>query len=597
MTEFSGAQSLRQRVDMVCDVLDSEIAITFSNDCFESQPLTTKSFSGFGREVRRTTAQLLSAGIMPGDVVAAFLPLTPLSYQTLLAAMLIGTVAPLNYFLEADALVQLLKQVKATTLITPASADEDPAFPEKVETIRRELPDLRLVVFGGGRLDGTAIRLQEVEGAADAEWLSNLPRDVNRNMVLMLTGGTTGKPKIVPHTEAMYLALFEAGAHAQGTVRGERILSGLPLFHTSGTLNAGLIPLMAGASIIIPSGKGYRDPEVARRFWDLVTRHRITVGAAVPTVLAAFASSIPSSPVSGLKYILAGGAPLPQSAAEQIRERTGASVVNGWGMTETCGFAVLNPLADPRIETVGLPFDCIEAEVRLPASDGELNTLAQTDQIGELVVRGATVIKQYLDDHPDAFTADGWLRTGDLARLDGTGHLTITGRRKDLIIRGGHNIDPAIIENAAYRHPAVELAAAIGRPDSYAGEIPILFVQPRRSVELDAEELLEFMRPLIPERAAVPKAVHVVEAIPLSGPGKISKLALRREATRSVYQGEADRIAGPAKIIVTVRDDARHGTVAELSDQYGLPADTREEIDAQLKQYSVAACWTEGPSS
>lgn len=597
MTEFSKATSLRERVDMVSGSLGPEIAITFSETCDEHEHLTKISFSEFGDKVRRRTGGLLAAGISAGDVIAVFLPLTPTSYQTLLSAMLVGTVAPLNYLLEAEALVDLLRQVKATTLLTSATAAEDPAFPEKIATIRNALPNIRFVVFGDGPLVGNTIRLDEVEGVSGEAWPAGLPADTNRNMVLMLTGGTTGKPKIVPHTEAMYLALFEAGAHAQGTLRGERMFSALPLFHTSGTLNAGLIPLMAGTSIFIPSAKGYRDPEVAKRFWELVTRYDITLGAAVPTALAAIASNKPSARVPGFKYILTGGAPLPQATAEAIKASSGANVVNGWGMTETCGFSVLNPLDDPRIETVGFPFDCIDAEIRLPAADGNLTALAQTDEIGELVVRGATVITRYLDDYPNAFTPDGWLRTGDLARIDGKGHLTITGRQKDIIIRGGHNIDPDIIESAAYRHPSVELAAAIGRPDSYAGEMPILFVQPRPSAKIDPDELLEFIRPLILERAAVPKSIHVLAVMPLSGPGKISKLILRREAARSVFQDEIDAISGAGKIMVSVQDDSRHGIVAEFLEISEITSDVREEIDEKLKIYSIATRWAEGVTS
>lgn len=595
MTEFSGARSLRERVDMVAESLNQTIAITFSENC--DSPETQITFRSFAVDVRNRTSALLRSGVAPGDVIAAFMPLTPVSYQTLLAAMVVGTVAPLNYLLEAEALIDLLRQVKASVLLTSATAAEDPTFPGKVAIIRNALPDVKVVVFGDAQIAPGTVELDALMSETGEDWPDGLPNDTCRNMVLMLTGGTTGKPKIVPHTEAMYLALLEAGAHAQGALKGERMLSALPLFHTSGTLNAGLIPLMAGASIFIPSARGYRDPDVAKRFWELVERYRITLGAAVPTALAAIASNPPTGPVSGFKHILTGGAPLPQATAEAIRESTGAFVVNGWGMTETCGFSVLNPVDNPRIETVGVPFDCIQAEVRLPAADGNLTVQAGTDQIGELVVRGATVITHYLDDYPDAFTPDRWLRTGDLARIDANGHLTITGRQKDIIIRGGHNIDPEIIEGPAYRHPAVELAAAVGRPDSYAGEVPILFVQLKPDVRLEENELLEFVRPLIVERAAIPKSVHILGVMPLSGPGKISKLILRREAARQVFQHEADAIAGSGKIAVSVHDDARHGIVAELREVNEIPDSVRKDIDEKLKQYSIAARWAEGVTS
>jgi fatty-acyl-CoA synthase len=272
----------------------------------------------------------------------------------------------------------------------------------------------------------------------------------------------------------------------------------------------------------------------------------------------------PACDVSTLKHVLCGGAPLPGSTIEAIAALTGgAGVVEGWGMTETCGFSVLNPKGRPRVGSVGLPFEGVEAQIRSLDDAGEE---LPVDAIGELVVRGDIVISSYADERPGAFTRDGWLRTGDLARRQEDGYLWIVGRAKDIIIRGGHNIDPAIIEMSAYEHPAVELAAAVGRPDRYAGELPILFVQLRAERTADPEDLLNFVQARIHERAAIPKAVHILATMPLSGPGKIHKAALRFEAIRAVMQGEIDAALGDGHgVVVTVVEDELSGTAVALS--------------------------------
>jgi fatty-acyl-CoA synthase len=534
---------------------------------------------------------LVGAGIRPGDKIAAMLPLTPSSYQAMLAGMTAATVAPLNYFLSADALIDLVRQVGARYLLAPPEAADDPGFASKVDAVVKAVPELRLITFGGPTRAGS---IDLDRAAAESSRWPDLPHDSERPIVLMLTGGTTGKPKVVPHSEAMYMALFEAGAHAQGMLDGDRILSPLPLFHTSGALNVGLIPLMAGASIVVPSAKGFRDPAVVACYWDLVERFGITVGGGVPTALAGIANQGAPKRPTALRHLLSGGAPLPQAIAAAIKANVGADVVNGWGMTETCGFSMLNSLTDPRPDTVGRPYDCIEAEIRLAGIDGELGQQAASGQIGELVVRGAIVIKRYLDEYPRAFTADGWLRTGDLARTEPDGSFVITGRAKDIIIRGGHNIDPAMIEEAAYRHPAVELAAAVGKPDNYAGELPVLFVQLRKGDSTSADQILAFVRPLIAERAAVPKAVEIVDPMPLSGPGKISKLMLRKATAQRVFQSEVDRIAAEHGTKVDVTDDAHHGLVAVLSGLEQGQAEIRRKIADALSRYAMPFRWNDG---
>jgi len=176
------------------------------------------------------------------------------------------------------------------------------------------------------------------------------------------------------------------------------------------------------------------------------------------------------------------------------------------------------------------------SRVRVVKIDGEGHLLGDcaTNEIGVIAMAGPGVFSGYLSEthNRGAFVEPGWVNSGDLGRLDEDGYLWITGRAKDLIIRGGHNIDPLAIEEVFFQHPDVAMAAVVGEPDAYAGELPVAFVQLRPGVATDAAELIEFVRDRTPERAAVPVQLYFTEAIPLTAVGKVFKPALRLEAAR-----------------------------------------------------------------
>jgi fatty-acyl-CoA synthase len=231
-----------------------------------------------------------------------------------------------------------------------------------------------------------------------------------------------------------------------------------------------------------------------------------------------------------------------------------------------------------RTGSVGLRLPYTEIRIADVAPDGAIRGDCPTGEIGHVLMRGPQVTPGYLDPRHDrgAVLADGWLDSGDLGRLDPQGYVWLTGRSKDLIIRGGHNIDPVIIEEALNRHPAVETAAAVGLPDSYAGELPMVFVQLRPGAAVTAEELREFCRREIPERAAVPVQVALIPVMPLTGVGKIYKPALRREAAqRALEAAIAPLRAEGTTAAVTVRDDPTHGMLAAV--QVTAPAGASQE--------------------
>ena len=517
----------------------------------------------------------------------------------LVATLIAATLAPVNYFLEVEALVRIVRASGARVALIHRRFDDGADIVDRLRKVHRALPHLRLLVFGiGPGIDEAS----DVDGVATDQSSTSWPesaRERTRERVVALfhTGGTTGLPKLVPHTEAMYDAMLESCGAGEGTAPGETILSGLPLFHTSGILQAGIVPLFNGTHIVIPSSRGFRDGRAISNYWRFVQRYRVTVGAGVPTVLAALTAVAPGGPVTSLKRILVGGAPLARATIARIVEFSGgAEVIEGWGMTETCGFSVLNPHGRTRVGSVGLPFPGVELQIRRFAAGDPSGTVCGVDEVGEIVVRGDIVITRYFDERTAAFSGDGWLRTGDLGRLDPDGYLWITGRLKDIIIRGGHNIDPALIEEPAYQHPAVQLAAAVGRPDKRAGELPVLYVQLKPEATATADELDGFVRERIQERAAMPKAILIVPEIPLSGPGKISKLQLRRRAIADAFQEELSRSSLPeVEIRATTVEDEKSGEIVQLTCVDGTRPDTsaRQRLEAALEGFTIPFRWAD----
>jgi fatty-acyl-CoA synthase len=274
-----------------------------------------------------------------------------------------------------------------------------------------------------------------------------------------------------------------------------------------------------------------------------------------------------------------GGSTVPVELIRRIEREIGAPVVEGYGMTEVHCYSTMNPLhGERRTGSVGLRLPYTEIRIADVAPDGVLRGDCPTGEIGHVLMRGPQVTPGYLDPRHDrgAVLADGWLDSGDLGRLDPEGYVWLTGRSKDLIIRGGHNIDPVIIEEALNRHPAVETAAAVGLPDSYAGELPMVFVQLRPGAGVTAEELREFCRREIPERAAVPVQVALIPVMPLTGVGKIYKPALRREAAQRAFEAAiAPLRAEGTTAAVTIRDDPAHGMLAAV--QVTAPAGASRE--------------------
>ncbi|WP_406213122.1 class I adenylate-forming enzyme family protein [Streptomyces canus] len=445
--------------------------------------------------VRTAARQLQDHGIGPGDVVALQLTNRVEFVVLLFAAWRLGaTVTPVNPSMTDVEVVRQLQDSGASLLVVE---------------------------------DGTAVMAHEVavlavgelyEGTTDPDQPPLL--DPATLALLIYTSGTTGVPKGVMLDHANIDAMVEMGRRALEVGPADRCLLILPLFHVNGIVVSVLLPLLVGASVVIA---GRFDP---RTFFELVEQERPTFFSAVPTIysmLAALPDDVRPD-TSSLRFGVCGAAPASAELLTRFEARYGFPPVEGYGLSEgTCGSTV-NPVAGPRrAGTVGLPFP--GQEIRIVDTDGT-EMAPGTD--GEVVVRGPNVMRGYLGrpDETARVIVDGWLHTGDVGHLDAEGYLTLVGRSKDMIIRGGENIYPKEIEDVLAGDPAVLEAAVIGVPDAKWGEVVVAYVQPRPGSTVDPSALKALCaRSLTGYKR--PTAFFVVEALAKNAVGKIDKASLR----------------------------------------------------------------------
>ncbi len=286
----------------------------------------------------------------------------------------------------------------------------------------------------------------------------------------------------------------------------------------------------------------------------------------VPTIYAALLE-VPSQgyDLSSLKYALCGAAPMPVELIRQFEQRSGVRLIEGYGLTEgTCGSCANPADGEMRPGSIGLRMPYCEVEIKIIDEDGQFLRNADNNEVGQLCIRGPSVFKGYLKaENNQGIWVDGdWFKTGDLGRQDADGYFWLTGRSKDLIIRGGHNIDPQVIEEAMHKHPAVAMAAAVGKPDERVGELPAVYIQLKPEHSVTAEQLLQHAQQSISERAAIPRDIWLIEHMPVTAVGKIFKPELRLDAMRRTLLERLGDLA--QSLLVEVRTDAQYGMHADI---------------------------------
>lgn len=558
--------------------------------------------------VHRTANALHACGLASGGTVVVLLPNLIESHFALWGAQAAGIASPINPMLEAAYIARLCEETKAEVLVALGPApgsdlwDKAVQVAERVRSVHTVL-QVNLDVALGRRdaatpegpmpaRDGVQVLdFHQALAAARADRF-DFDRTVSPDELCAYfhTGGTTGYPKVAVHTHAN--EAFMAGAIQWIDDRDDVVLSGLPLFHVNGALVTGLGAFHRGAEVIMLTPGGYRSPGLLDAFWQIARRFGATTFSAVPTVLAQLLDKPwPEGDVPTLRHVLCGAAPLPRQVALDFERLTGAHIHEGYGLTEGgCVSTVNPPRGRRRLGTVGLRLPYQEIELFALGTDGKpTGEPARANGAGVIGLRGPNVFPGYLreSDNQGIWIEGGWFNTGDLGRWDDEGYLVLSGRAKDLIIRGGHNIDPQLIEDALAAHPAIAMAAAVGQPDRHAGELPVAYVALRAGAQASAEDLLAHAKASIPERAAVPVRIDVLPALPLTTVGKVSKPHLRLMALERVLREALD-----AETLTEVRTSGRL-TPAGIAIELSGPASHRSAALALAGRYPVSAQWQE----
>ncbi len=472
-------------------------------------------------------------GARPG--VAYMLPSLIETHATLWGAETAGYAVPINFLLQVEHIAALLEASGARILV---ALGPHPVLDiwQKALQLRERVPGLTLVrVAPPGTLAvEDVVDFHTVLAAQPEDHLVfGEPGMDNEVAAYFHTGGTTGTPKLVAHTHRGQLSAAFGGA-AIGDYRADDVLTGtFPLFHVAGTIACGLGAFLAGMELLVMSPGGLRTPAMVQGFWRLVAQYRATLVGGVPTSMGAVLEvPLDGADISAVRAGITGAALLPPAVGQRFHQVTGCHLYEVYGMTEASGLIAYDPIAGAGAAgSVGWALPYTQVDVRRLEASGQLGPVCKTGEIGVVSVTGPHVSPGYRNPaHNTGVFDNGMLNTGDLGYQDEQGRLYMAGRSKDLIIRSGHNIDPVMIENAMAEHPAVALAAAVGMPDAYAGELPVCFVMLRPGAEVSEADLQGHAQRTIGERPAWPKQFHIVDAIPMTSVGKIFKPALRCDA-------------------------------------------------------------------
>ncbi len=529
----------------------------------------------------RRAANMFSDLGGPAPGVAYMLPSLVETHVTLWGAETAGFAVPINFLLQPDSIAELLKASGAKILVTLGPHPQLDIW-EKALQLRDQIPDLILVRVSPpetpaeeGVIDfGSALMAQP-----DDHLIFGEARGGDDVAAYFHTGGTTGVPKLVAHTHRSQLVAAFGGATMCGYTSSDVLTATFPLFHVAGTIVAGLSVFMAGAQMVIMSPAGLRNPAIVEGFWRLTAQYKATLVAGVPTALGAVLQTpVGEFDISTLRAGLTGAALLPPAVGKQFTDVTGCALFEILGMTEASGLISIDPACgDGAAGSVGWSLPYTKVEVLQQDADGNLGAACVVGEIGVIAISGDHLSPGYSDPrfNSGVFTS-GVLNSGDLGYKDAQGRLYIAGRSKDLIIRSGHNIDPAMIENAMTTHPAVAVAAAVGMPDAYAGELPICFVQLHEGAKVNETELQAHAQSTIDERPAWPKRIQVIDIVPLTSVGKIYKPGLRCEAAKLKVTDLVHIEMGLGDANIVVVDGGARGmrvtvTVAE-GDRLSVPA-------------------------
>ena len=547
----------------------------------------TLSWQELKDRVTQTANLFRKLGIKENDVIAYVMPNCNETLFALLGGMAAGIVNPINPLLETEQIAAILRETDARVVVTLKAFPQTDVAQKVAEAVKhaprvhtvlevdllRYVSGLKKAIIPLIRPKNPAAANHHADIFSFNKEIAKQPSDAltfeekteDRVAAFFHTGGTTGMPKVAQHTVSGMIYNGWVG-HTLMFGPDDNIMCPLPLFHVFACHVIVMSMLCSGAHGVFPTPKGYRGDGVFDNFWKLIERWKISFIITVPTAVSVLMQRPVDADISTVKTAFSGSAPLPLELFRRFEEATGVNILEGYGLTEATCLVSCNPVdGEKKVGSVGLPFPYTTVKILEHTKDGPVE--CAVDEVGEIcidnpgVFTGSTYTEP--DKNHDLFHHDLYLRTGDLGRIDEDGYLWITGRAKDLIIRGGHNIDPAEIEEALAGHPAVAFVGAIGQPDSHSGELPCAYVELVDGESAEADDLRAYANKHIHERAAIPKHIEVLEELPKTAVGKVFKPDLRKLAIKRVYNevlGENDINAEVAAVI----EDKKRGLVAQM---------------------------------
>ncbi|RBW58984.1 acyl-CoA synthetase [Ruegeria sp. A3M17] len=587
-------------------------AVSFQLMSGPTDKAETLTWSQLLGKVNQAANLFRSLGVGEKDVVAYVLPNCNETLVTLMGGAVAGIVNPINPLLEPEQIAAILRETGAKVVVTLKSFPKTDVA-QKVEEAVRHAPNVKTILEidlnryltppKSWLVPFLRPKMGDKEKLAHADYknfnkeLAKQPTTLtfedskeDRVACYFHTGGTTGMPKVAQHK---YSGLIYNGWLGSTLLFSEEdvIMCPLPMFHVFAVHVIMMAAVSSGAHVVFPTPAGYRGDGVFDNFWKLIERWKVTFIITVPTAIAAKMQRPVDADISSVKTAFSGSAPLPVELFRRFEEATGVTIVEGYGLTEATCLVSCNPVdGEKKIGSIGIPFPYTDVKILQDGPDGPKECAA--DEIGEICISNPGVFAgntyTEADKNVDLYHFDKYLRTGDLGRFDGDGYLWITGRAKDLIIRGGHNIDPAEIEEALLGHDAVAFAGAIGQPDAYSGEVPCAFVELVDGASVTEKELMEYCNVHVHERAAQPKHMTILDELPKTAVGKVFKPELRKQAITRIYNGALEE-AGLEARVISVIDDKKRGLVAQLDAKGSAEDDVSKVLGSFTRPWEWAA--------
>jgi cyclohexanecarboxylate-CoA ligase len=523
--DWAGRTVLDYLEDTVAAAPDRTAIIATVSETGETSTLT---YAALDRIVRRIALGLADLGVGPGDVVSFQLPNWWQFAALHLACVHVGAISnPLMPIFRERELRFMLGFAETKVFVAPARF-RGFDYPAMMAALAADLPQLEGCFYVGG--DGDAsfearfLDTSREDAPGAAETLARRRARPNDVTQVLYTSGTTGQPKGVMHTANTLFSCLPPIVERFGMGADDVCWMASPLAHQTGFMYGMLLPIMLGVPAVLHD---VWDPEKAAASMQ-------DTGATFTMASTPFLADLADLPTLGdydlsrFRIFLSAGAPIPRSLVERATERLGAHVLSGWGMTEIGCITCCAP-GDPPEKVFGTDGVALPgSEVRVVTHDG---VRAPMDAEGVLQTRPNALFVGYLK-RPEVYGVDddGWFDTGDYARMDADGYIRITGRAKDIIIRGGENVPVVEVEELLYRHPAIRECAIVAMPDARLGERACVFVGLAEGAEFDFAAMTAHLEKHGMARQYYPEKLIVRDALPRTPSGKIQKFMLREEA-------------------------------------------------------------------